>query len=68
MNGLDQAPSMEERAERAFETYREAAAHAQRTLVLADGIAAGRAWAAFLAVFDPPLAAPALDVTRSRRS
>lgn len=43
-------PEEEIAAER-FEAYRAASERAQRTLDLDDGLAAGRAWKAFLDVF-----------------
>ena len=46
-------PAVEERAEIAFRVYCEAAERAQASHDLADALAAGKAWAAFLAVFAP---------------
>ena len=41
----------EDRVELAFAAYGEAAKRAQASLDVADGIAAGRAWATFLSLF-----------------
>lgn len=43
--------SIEAQQEEAFEAYRSAAAKAHVTLLLADGIAAGKAWGRFVNLF-----------------
>lgn len=42
----------DDRIHAAWETYCAAARKAQSTLCLADGVAAGRAWRAFLALYE----------------